>query len=139
MSDPVMLSLSAFVPLTRPCATSLKSTMQTVGSLVLNKAGSSETCSQWFLSKTETEVENFTDAFKSAWLYLSENLDAPGQEESVPTSQMKRTERCVSFLQAAAVMIQDPLTVMNPRLSIFQRREFLPEVMLYSPHLYVRK
>lgn len=109
-----MLSLSAFVPLTRPCATSLKSTMQTVGSVVLNKAGSSEACSQWFLSKTETEIENFTDAFKSAWLYLSENLDAPGQEESVPTSQMKRTECCVSFLQAAAVTIQDPFTVMNP-------------------------
>lgn len=114
MSDPVMLSLSAFVPLTRPCATSLKSTMQTVGSLVLNKTGSSETCSQWFLSKTETEIESFTDAFRSAWLYRSEHLAAPGQEESVPTSEMKRTECCVSFLQAASVPIQDPFTVMNP-------------------------
>lgn len=58
--------------------------------------------------------ENFTDAFKSYWLYLSENLNALGQEEFVNTSQMKGTECCVSFLRAAAVTIQDSFKVWNP-------------------------
>lgn len=57
--------------------------------------------------------ENFTEALKSHWLCLSENLDAPGQEEFVNTSKMKGTEGGASFPQAAVVTIQDPFKVLN--------------------------